>query len=79
MDGLGRDATVVLIDSDKGMAEQVAHRIENGLRTDQGKTLTTTLPVQENRQSAHGLHWTNSSEQTSRALTPKRDRASRSP
>ena len=34
----GGDAfAVVLIDSDKGMAEQVAHRIENGLRTDQGK------------------------------------------
>jgi diguanylate cyclase (GGDEF)-like protein/PAS domain S-box-containing protein len=33
----GDEFAVVLIDSDKGMAEQVAHRIENGLRTDQGK------------------------------------------
>jgi diguanylate cyclase (GGDEF)-like protein len=31
----GDEFAVVLIDSDKGMAEQVAHRIENGLRTDQ--------------------------------------------
>ncbi len=29
----GDEFAVVLIDSDKGMAEQVAHRIENGLRT----------------------------------------------
>jgi GGDEF domain-containing protein len=26
-----------MIDSDKGMAEQVAYRIENGLQSDQGK------------------------------------------
>lgn len=26
-----------MIDADRGMAEQVAQRIENGLRTDQGK------------------------------------------
>jgi len=33
----GDEFAVVLIDSDRGMAEQVAQRIENGLRTDQGK------------------------------------------
>jgi diguanylate cyclase (GGDEF)-like protein/PAS domain S-box-containing protein len=33
----GDEFAVVLIDSDKGMAEQVAQRIENGLQTDQGK------------------------------------------
>jgi diguanylate cyclase (GGDEF)-like protein len=33
----GDEFAVVLIDSDTGMAEQVAQRIENGLRTDQGK------------------------------------------
>lgn len=33
----GDEFALVIIDSDKGMAEQVAHRIENGLRTDQGK------------------------------------------
>jgi len=33
----GDEFAVVLIDSDKGMAEQVALRIENGLRNDQGK------------------------------------------
>jgi diguanylate cyclase (GGDEF)-like protein len=31
----GDEFAVVLMDSDKGMAEQVAHGIENGLRTDQ--------------------------------------------
>ena len=30
----GDDFAVVLIDSDKGMAEQVAQRIETGLRSD---------------------------------------------
>ncbi len=33
----GDEFAVVLIDSDKGMAEQVAHRIETGLQADQGK------------------------------------------
>jgi diguanylate cyclase (GGDEF)-like protein/PAS domain S-box-containing protein len=33
----GDEFALVIIDSDKGMAEQVAHRIENGLQTDQGK------------------------------------------
>jgi len=33
----GDEFAVVLIDSDRGMAEQVAQRIENGLRTDQGE------------------------------------------
>jgi len=33
----GDEFAVVLIDSDKGMAEQVAHRIENGLQAGQGK------------------------------------------
>src|SRR6266446_6963223 len=33
----GDEFAVVLIDSDKGMAEQVAHRIENGLHAGQGK------------------------------------------
>lgn len=33
----GDEFAVVLIDSDKGMAEQVAHRIEHGLQTDQGR------------------------------------------
>jgi diguanylate cyclase (GGDEF)-like protein/PAS domain S-box-containing protein len=33
----GDEFAVILIDSDKRMAEQVAHRIENGLRSDQGK------------------------------------------
>jgi len=33
----GDEFALVVIDSDKGMAEQVAHRIENGLRTDQGR------------------------------------------
>jgi diguanylate cyclase (GGDEF)-like protein len=33
----GDEFAVVLIESDKGMAEQVAHRIRNGLRNDQGK------------------------------------------
>jgi diguanylate cyclase (GGDEF)-like protein/PAS domain S-box-containing protein len=37
----GDEFAVVLIDSDKGMAEQVAQRIENGLRTDQGKPSIT--------------------------------------
>ena len=33
----GDEFAVVLIDSDKGMAEQVVYRIETGLRADQGK------------------------------------------
>ncbi len=33
----GDEFAVVLIDSDKGMAEHVAHRIETGLQADQGK------------------------------------------
>jgi diguanylate cyclase (GGDEF)-like protein len=33
----GDEFAVVLIDSDKGMAEQVARRIESGLRSDEGK------------------------------------------
>jgi diguanylate cyclase (GGDEF)-like protein len=33
----GDEFAIVMIDSDKGMAEQGARRIENGLRTDQGK------------------------------------------
>jgi diguanylate cyclase (GGDEF)-like protein len=33
----GEEFAVVLIDSDRRMAEQVALRIEDGLRTDQGK------------------------------------------
>lgn len=33
----GDEFAVVLIDSDKGMAEQVAHRIEHGLQIHQGK------------------------------------------
>jgi diguanylate cyclase (GGDEF)-like protein/PAS domain S-box-containing protein len=33
----GDEFAVVLIDSDRGMVEQVAHRIENGLRNDHGK------------------------------------------
>ena len=33
----GDEFAVILIDSDKGMAEQVAHRIENGLHAGQGK------------------------------------------
>ena len=33
----GDEFALVMIDSDKGMAEQVAHRIEHGLQTDQGK------------------------------------------
>jgi diguanylate cyclase (GGDEF)-like protein/PAS domain S-box-containing protein len=42
----GDEFAVVLIDSDKGMAEQVAHRIENGLRTDQGKpTITVSIGI----------------------------------
>jgi diguanylate cyclase (GGDEF)-like protein/PAS domain S-box-containing protein len=32
----GDEFAVILIDSDKGMADQVAHRIETGLSTDQG-------------------------------------------
>lgn len=32
----GDEFAVILIDSDRGMAEQVAQRIENGLRTDRG-------------------------------------------
>jgi len=33
----GDEFAVLLIDSDRGMAEQVAPRIESGLRSDQGK------------------------------------------
>lgn len=33
----GDEFALVIIDSDKGMAEQVAHRIESGLQSDQGK------------------------------------------
>jgi diguanylate cyclase (GGDEF)-like protein/PAS domain S-box-containing protein len=33
----GDEFAVVLIDSDKGMAERVSRRIENGLRSDEGK------------------------------------------
>src|SRR5260370_28526082 len=33
----GDEFALLMIDSDKGMAEQVAHRIENGLQTDQRK------------------------------------------
>jgi diguanylate cyclase (GGDEF)-like protein/PAS domain S-box-containing protein len=33
----GDEFALVMIDSDKGMAEQVAQRIENGLQSDQGK------------------------------------------
>jgi diguanylate cyclase (GGDEF)-like protein/PAS domain S-box-containing protein len=33
----GDEFAVVLIESDKGMAEQVARRVENGLRNDEGK------------------------------------------
>jgi diguanylate cyclase (GGDEF)-like protein/PAS domain S-box-containing protein len=33
----GDEFALVMIDSDKGMAEQVAHRIESGLQTDRGK------------------------------------------
>jgi len=33
----GDEFALVMIDSDKGMAEHVAQRIENGLQTDQGK------------------------------------------
>jgi diguanylate cyclase (GGDEF)-like protein/PAS domain S-box-containing protein len=33
----GDEFALVMIDSDKGMAEQVAHRIEHGLQIDQGK------------------------------------------
>jgi diguanylate cyclase (GGDEF)-like protein/PAS domain S-box-containing protein len=33
----GDEFALVMIDSDKGMAEQVAHRIEHGLQSDQGK------------------------------------------
>lgn len=33
----GDEFALLMIDSDKGMAEQVAHRIENGLQSDQGK------------------------------------------
>jgi diguanylate cyclase (GGDEF)-like protein/PAS domain S-box-containing protein len=33
----GDEFALVMIDSDKGMAEQVAYRIENGLQSDQGK------------------------------------------
>ncbi|HEV1994267.1 MAG TPA: diguanylate cyclase [Candidatus Acidoferrum sp.] len=42
----GDEFAVVLIDSDKGMAEQVAQRIENGLRTDQGKpAISVTIGI----------------------------------
>jgi len=33
----GDEFALLMIDSDKGMAEQVAHRIEHGLQSDQGK------------------------------------------
>jgi diguanylate cyclase (GGDEF)-like protein len=33
----GDEFALVMIDSDRGKAEQVAHRIENGLQSDQGK------------------------------------------
>lgn len=42
----GDEFAVVMIDSDKGMAEQVAQRIENGLRTDQGKpAISVTIGI----------------------------------
>jgi len=33
----GDEFALIMIDSDKGMAEQVAHRIESGLQADQGR------------------------------------------
>jgi diguanylate cyclase (GGDEF)-like protein len=33
----GDEFALVMIDADRGMAEQVAHRIEHGLQSDQGK------------------------------------------
>jgi diguanylate cyclase (GGDEF)-like protein/PAS domain S-box-containing protein len=42
----GDEFAVILIDSDKRMAEQVAHRIQNGLRSDQGKPpLTVSIGI----------------------------------
>jgi diguanylate cyclase (GGDEF)-like protein len=42
----GDEFAVILIDSDKGMAEQVAHGIENGLRTDQGTpSISVTIGI----------------------------------
>lgn len=35
----GDEFALIMIDSDRGMAEQVAHRIQNGLATDHGKPL----------------------------------------
>ena len=42
----GDEFAVVLIDSDKGMAEQVARRIANGLRTDRMEpTLSVSIGI----------------------------------
>jgi len=55
----GDEFALLMIDSDKGMAEQVAHRVENGLQSDQGKPpISVSIGVgvyPEDGRSAHEL------------------------
>jgi diguanylate cyclase (GGDEF)-like protein len=55
----GDEFALVMLDSDRGMAEQVAHRIEHGLETDQGKpTISVSIGFgiyPEDGRTAHEL------------------------